>query len=325
MATVLAALIALSSASAGAVAACPEPVAYPGDAASKKAIARWMAEGVVRAGLPAELPVMGALVESGLANLSGGHADTAGYFQMRVSVWNKGAYEGFPDHPELQLQWFIDYATKVRQDRIAAGGPDPAADEWRWGDWIADVLRPAAQYRGRYQLRLAEARELIGTLCSEPAPGAVPQDAAPGGVPQHAAPNDTPQAPGPALSLPPVSPIAQADPVAPAVRLGGARAQRVLRRGAILVTFRCPHEACTASATATVALPRHRALRLASTLRRGEAGHTLTLRLKLVREARAILRRALRSGRSPRALVRVLARDEAGNRTLVKRTIRLTG
>lgn len=107
--------------------------------------------------------------------------------------------------------------------------------------------------------------------------------------------------------------------------LEGARAQRVLRRGAILVAFRCPNEACTASATATVALAPHRTLRLASTRRHGAAGQTLTLRLKLVREARTILRRALRSVRSPRALVRVLVRDQAGNRTVVKRMIQLTG
>jgi hypothetical protein len=35
-----------------------------------------------------------------------------------------------------------------------------------WGDWAADVLRPAAQYRYRYQLRLDEARLLIGTCAS---------------------------------------------------------------------------------------------------------------------------------------------------------------
>ena len=37
-------------------------------------------------------------------------------------------------------------------------GKDPS----HWGDWIADVERPAAQYRGRYQLRLGEARGLLG-------------------------------------------------------------------------------------------------------------------------------------------------------------------
>jgi hypothetical protein len=37
-------------------------------------------------------------------------------------------------------------------------GKDPSA----WGEWIADVERPAEEYRGRYQLRLSEARGLLG-------------------------------------------------------------------------------------------------------------------------------------------------------------------
>jgi len=33
-------------------------------------------------------------------------------------------------------------------------------DPHKWCDWIADVERPAAQYRGRYQLKLDQARLL---------------------------------------------------------------------------------------------------------------------------------------------------------------------
>ena len=77
---------------------------------------------------------------------------------MRVSIWNEGPYLDFPDHPALQLQWFIDQALAVKQERVAAGEPiDPA----HYGDWVADVQRPAEQFRGRYQLRLDEARQLI--------------------------------------------------------------------------------------------------------------------------------------------------------------------
>ena len=39
------------------------PAAYPGDLAAKGAVAAWMAGGAVAAGIPGELPVMGALVE----------------------------------------------------------------------------------------------------------------------------------------------------------------------------------------------------------------------------------------------------------------------
>jgi hypothetical protein len=36
-------------------------------------------------------------------------------------------------------------------------------DSGSYGDWIADVERPAAQFRGRYQLRLDEARKLVAS------------------------------------------------------------------------------------------------------------------------------------------------------------------
>src|SRR5919202_4165585 len=72
---------------------------YPGDDAPKPRLARWMAAGAIEAGLPPELPVMAALVESGLANLGFGAADAAGFFQMRLSIWNHGEYAGFPERP----------------------------------------------------------------------------------------------------------------------------------------------------------------------------------------------------------------------------------
>ena len=136
---------------------------YPGDDAPKEALAKWMASTALRARLPAELPVMAALVESGLQNSSFGDADAVGYFQMRVSIWNAGAYAGFAEDPELQLQWFIDQALLVEQQRVADGASiaELLNDDQGYGDWIADVERPAEQFRGRYQLRLDEARGLI--------------------------------------------------------------------------------------------------------------------------------------------------------------------
>ena len=35
-------------------------------------------------------------------------------------------------------------------------------DPCSFGEWIADVERPAAQYRYKYQLQLGEARKLLG-------------------------------------------------------------------------------------------------------------------------------------------------------------------
>ena len=144
---------------------CDSPVAYPGDTAPSSAIAVWMAHGARARGIPGELPVMGALVESGLKNLSAGDADAKGFFAMREAIWNQGEYAGFPDHPELQLKWFIDRALSVRTTRIAAGDADFGLDPGSWGEWTADVLVPAAQFRGRYQLRLGEAQQLVGADC----------------------------------------------------------------------------------------------------------------------------------------------------------------
>jgi hypothetical protein len=132
---------------------------YPGDNAPKSEVAAWMGAEAQKRGLPPELPVMAGLVESGLRNLGGGDADSVGFFQMRVGIWNQGDYAGYPDKAELQLKWFLDQAVAVRQQRIAAG--KPVNDAGSYGDWIADVERPAEQYRGRYQLRLEEARGLL--------------------------------------------------------------------------------------------------------------------------------------------------------------------
>jgi hypothetical protein len=110
-------------------------------------------------GLPPELPVMAALVESHLENLNHGDADSVGFFQMRLGIWNNGDYAGYPERPELQLKWFLDQAEAVRRQRVAAG--KPVDDPNSYGDWIADIERPAVQYRGRYQLQLDEARDLL--------------------------------------------------------------------------------------------------------------------------------------------------------------------
>jgi NlpC/P60 family len=130
---------------------------YPGENASQAEIAAWMGSAAQQRGLPAELPVMAGLVESNLRNvpLGDGDADSAGFFQMRVSIWNRGPYAGYADRPELQLKWFLDKAQAVKRE--GRGSNDPGG----YGEWIANVENPAAQYRGRYQLRLEEARSLL--------------------------------------------------------------------------------------------------------------------------------------------------------------------
>jgi hypothetical protein len=282
--------------------ACPWPTSYPGDDAPKEQLGQWMAGGAGASGLPGELPVMAALVESGIQNLGDPDADNTGFFQIPTRIWNTGKYAGYLEHPELQVQWFVDLALDARKQRLAAGGPDPVLDEKAWGEWIADVERPAEQYRGRYQLRLAQARALIGPSC--PAASGPP--------------------PGGGVEAPP-APVA-ADTLGPVLRVTGARAQRVLRRGALLVDARCPAEACAASAIATIAVPgAKRALRLAARERALRAGSAATLRLVLDARARAALRHALRARRALTAKVRVTVTDAAGNQTIAGRSVRLTG
>ena len=139
---------------------------YPGDNASKAQLAAWMGREAEKRGLPKQLPVMAALVESGVKNLNYGDADSVGFFQMRVGIWNQGAYKGFPEKPELQVKWFLDQAEAVKKQRIARG--QSVTDPKQFGEWIADVERPAAQYRGRYAMRLGEANGLLANAGSAP-------------------------------------------------------------------------------------------------------------------------------------------------------------
>ena len=129
-------------------------------------------------GLPPQLPIMAGLVESGLKNLNFGDADSVGFFQMRVGIWNQGAYAGYPDKPELQMKWFLDQAEAVKRQRLVAG--KSVDDPNSFGEWIADVERPAEQYRGRYQLKLQEANGLLQSAApAQPAAAAAAPAAAP--------------------------------------------------------------------------------------------------------------------------------------------------
>ena len=113
-----------SGAAADAVAAAagaggPNP--YPGDDAPKEQLAAWLGREAEKRGLPKELPVMASLVESGVKNLNFGDADSVGFFQMRVGIWNQGEYAGFPEKPELQAKWFLDTAERVKEQRMSRG------------------------------------------------------------------------------------------------------------------------------------------------------------------------------------------------------------
>ena len=188
----------------------PCPALYPGDGAPKERIARWMARGAAERGLPPELPVMASLVESGLRNLRG--QSFHGFFGMHESL-NTGEYRGYPRRPELQVKWFIDTASSVRQRRVAETKPDPAKDPTSWGEWIADVERPAAQNRSSYQPQLEEARRLLADKCAAPT---------------------------------------QDDSTPPRLIARIAARQHPLAAGGIVVSVRCPDHDCLVGASATV-------------------------------------------------------------------------
>jgi hypothetical protein len=189
----------------------PCPAVYPGDEAGTERIARWMARSSADRGLPHELPVMAGLAESGLRNLRGGSYH--GFFGMHESL-NAGEYRGFPQKPDLQVTWFLDTAGLVRQRRLAEGRPDPAKDPTAFGQWIADVERPAPQNRSGYQPHLAEARRLIAGKCL--APGSD-------------------------------------DGIPPRVFVRMSARQHPLATGGIVVRVRCPDHDCLVGATATIA------------------------------------------------------------------------
>jgi hypothetical protein len=319
LAVALAAAAAALSPTAG-YAACVYPSAYPGDDAAKAQIAAWMAGHAVEAGLPGELPVMAGLASTELHNYRVQDADDAGYFLMRVSIWDSGDYAGFRETPALQVQWFIDHALAIRQQRIAAGNTQYGQQSSGWGEWIADVERPAEQYRYRYQLRLDDARALIASGCSAPDTGG--GEAPAPGPPAGGEPEPGP-GPGPGPGTGGAEPDAQLIPesVLPALRLTLKKRQPALRAGALTVTAVCTNEKCLARAAATIAVPRRGLFRLSVPPRQLKKGERMTFRLVFGKKLRREVAASLRRGARPLAAIRVVAANAGGYRISASRTV----
>jgi hypothetical protein len=274
-------LLAMCGSAAAQGADCRTALPYPGDGAPRAQIAAWMASGAGAAGLPGELPIMGALVESGMTNAPFGDADSYGYFAMRQSIWNTGAYAGYPQNPDLQLRWFTDHARAARPDG------SPQTPESTWGDWVADVVRPPEAMRFRYQLRLGEARDLIAAGCAI-LPGAGP-DPAPQPPAVPATPGTT--APGPAAGggIAGTTSAPSARPALTATLGALRRALRALlpsafrRRGAVTVAFRAP------AAGTLVATMTSGGRRVARGRRVVARPGTVRVRLALTRAGRRVL------------------------------------
>ena len=115
--------------------------------------------------------------------------------------------------------------------------------------------------------------------------------------------------------------IPEDDTTPPALALSGRKRQRLGRT--VVVRAACD-EACTATATGTLRVPRlARVFRLRRSTRSIAAGGSARLKLGVTRKARRAARRALRRGRRVTAAVKVTAADTAGNRASKRRTIRI--
>jgi hypothetical protein len=245
---------------------------------------------------------MAALVESGVKNLNSGDSDSVGYFQIPKRIYDSGDYAGFPDHPSLQLQWFIDQAQSARQRRIAGGNADFGKDPATYGEWVADVERPAEQYRGRYQLRLDEARGLIATGCA-----AAPSDPSPAAAPPPSNGGTTPDRDAQLV----------AESVLPELKAVARRYQDAARRGLVAVETKCLNESCLARAALAFAVPGRPVFRVSARPANLKRGDRRIFRLALSRRARQVVSR----GGCPLAVVRVVAANAGGYRISASRTV----
>jgi hypothetical protein len=290
----------------GARAACGDvAAAYPGDDAAKDDIAAWMAGGAARAGLPPEVSVMAALVESGLTNLQTGDNDALGYFGMRSGIWNRGKYAGYATNPPLQLQWFVDQALSLARGR--------AADESRWGEWIADVDQAPEQRRGLYQPQLSAARARIAAGCA--GAGSPPDDGSPTD-PGGASPDPPPTAPTASVPAPAAATPPADDTIAPTFTASAPKRQLVFASHVLTATASCPAEACSATLSARIAgagLAEPRTL--VGAPRTLAAGQRVRLRLAVGAALRRTARRAASRGHPLRAVIVLRVADAHGNAT----------
>jgi YVTN family beta-propeller protein len=118
------------------------------------------------------------------------------------------------------------------------------------------------------------------------------------------------------------------DPNGPALRLAGARRQRL--RGRVNVFALCPREACAVRANGFLALTAERRGRTVRSKRRLRpsrvslaAGAWSKLNLRIPPGVRRAAARALRSGGKATAAISVTAQDATGQRTTRRRTVKL--
>lgn len=127
---------------------------YPGDASPE--VACWMADQAEGRGIPGVLPVMTALVESGLQNLGYGDRDSLGYFQQRPSQgW--GSEDQIMD-PNYSLGQFLDHAAAVGMNC----SPTDASCLGQWAQAVQVSAFPE-KYAGQYDAAMALLKDCGGS------------------------------------------------------------------------------------------------------------------------------------------------------------------
>jgi hypothetical protein len=112
------------------------------------------------------------------------------------------------------------------------------------------------------------------------------------------------------------STTAPLDTTAPDAEVFAPSSQKL--RASVVVTVSCPHEPCKATARGTLRVPRLRRARAATFKPAARTttiakGMRVQVRLKLRRDARAAITRALRAGRRIILKLNVSVADKAGN------------
>ena len=153
---------------AAAVAAAA-PDAYPGDSAPREQIAAWMA------GQAREARAAAAAAADGLAGRVGDEEPqlrrrrlASGSSRCASGSGTRAPTPATPRSPSCRSS-----GSSIRPRRSSASGSPRASrstDPNQFGEWIADVERPAAQYRGRYQTKLEEANGLLASRARAAAP-----------------------------------------------------------------------------------------------------------------------------------------------------------
>ena len=130
-------------------------------------------------------------------------------------------------------------------------------------------------------------------------------------------------APPGAPPAPPAPVLPVADRAAPSVALGVKGRQKILQRGALVITARVD-EPSIVTASGAIATPgASKALRLIKARRQLAPGVGVKLKLRVPRKHVRVLRRLLRRKARMVARVAVTARDSAGNERTLKRKLRV--